>query len=428
MFTQSSRIDTAVAVFAPNLETVASNVIVPGITEVVTARFLPTTASTEARKALMLVMAILATSSTDNKALWKSYLVTYILIAYPSLATDKDVARAVSIQQITDEEMVGLNAAGALLKDIIREEEVSKTLGRRILRQAKKLFPQYDVALSENDLEDLADSQDIRAMYGHVSLVIFLAAKVITDQNRNSITSARPKALISKYRMPANENGELTILNGTAKMSNEAHNGINRAWLEMSGFRIPALTQIIRGAVLGADISHDVVHTTVRLLAFSLMSHAVFCRDLITTYDWVQDYDPLRSSISIFVSSANALAKVDPVLRPYVKVIYQDRASFFPRRDMLPLVACAVAVKQEDGGSMMNYATDAQFSGVVAAFRAKRAEVEKKADGAQLTAPLPPPPEVLQGEDSAAVLEPGVPSAGPPRTEPLPPRPDSPGV
>ncbi|TQS38262.1 hypothetical protein Golomagni_01238 [Golovinomyces magnicellulatus] len=215
--------------------------------------------------------------------------------------------------------------------------------------------------------ENLTYCYKEKSLYAHLALVIFLAGKKIEDINRTAITIARPKALIEKYRIPG-----IAILNGPAMISNHGHLFIHQAYIEMTKFTGECFKEFSNYTTSTTNLYQDIINVNVTLLRFANMQHAAIINRFIGAYPWVSEISELRQCLTIYASSVQALCKMPPALQPYVKLIYGDKSGIFPRKELGPLIACALEVEKEINETLKNYHHDDQFGEIVKKFRILR--------------------------------------------------------
>lgn len=217
----------------------------------------------------------------------------------------------------------------------------------------------------------------MKHIYAHYSLIVFLAGKIITVDNREAITEKRPAAIIGKCNLDENT----LTLNGPLRISDDGHVYINAAWSEMTIFRATCFLEFIQYASMEVNFAQDIIYTSVHLLRYTGLSHARFSYKLIMSNPWVKDFAPLQSSYTTFEDSLKESIKVPALLQPYVKLIFADKSSLFPRKEMEPLVACAVAMEQEMHDSVQQFYRSDKYAAIVDLFLAERQR--RSAGGAQ---------------------------------------------
>jgi len=226
----------------------------------------------------------------------------------------------------------------------------------------------------------------MKHVYAHYSLVVFLAGKGIDDINRSAITEKRPRAIINKCKLD-----EVTeTLNGSLRLSDPSHTYINAAWSEMTIFRAACFMEFIHYASMEVNLAQDIIYTSVHLLRYTGLSHARFSYKLIKSNPWVREFPPLQSSVAVFEDSLKESMRVPSILQPYVKLIYADKSSLFPRKEMEPLVACAAAMEQQLHDTVQQFFRSDKYAAIVDLFldERNRRAVTKKTKGIATLAEL----------------------------------------
>jgi len=90
--------------------------------------------------------------------------------------------------------------------------------------------------------------------------------------------------------------------------------------------------------------------------------------EFIRSYPWIVEIPALRTPLSVYVESMGALSRTDPVQRPFIKVIYGDKSPIFPRKELEPLVACAVKVATNVSETIKGFYVSNAFTAIVEAF------------------------------------------------------------
>jgi len=208
----------------------------------------------------------------------------------------------------------------------------------------------------------------MKHIYAHYSLIVFLAGKMVDDINRAAITEKRPAAIIGKCNLD-----EVTeTLNGALRLSNTSHTYINAAWSEMTIFRAACFLEFINYASMEVNYAQDIIYTSVHLLRYTGLTHAKFSYKLIRGNPWVRDFPPLQSSVTVFEDSLRESMRVPAILQPFIKLIFADKSSLFPRKEMEPLVACAVALEQQMHESVQQFFRSDKYAAIVDMFLDER--------------------------------------------------------
>lgn len=217
----------------------------------------------------------------------------------------------------------------------------------------------------------LHNEASVPVIYGVLSLVMFLAGKTITEENKSSIESKRPAAIENKFSCKNS-----MFLTGAYKMSRAAHEGVNRSWTILSEFRRKVFDALTYFPQNDTSLSMNVIWTTVKLMEYVGMQHTQLIHALLRTYPWVINVPALRSSVHAYLVSLTQFQHVEARLRPFYKVIYGDRSTLFLRKNMEPLIAVAVHHLSENRPEVSNYFTTSGSKAVITAFERYKETVQ----------------------------------------------------
>lgn len=229
-----------------------------------------------------------------------------------------------------------------------------------------RIHPDVDLALGNGEWVG-------KVVLCYYSIILFLAGKRIEGEDHSQITDLRPKALRGKAHIDA----PLDFLEGSLRMSDASHLFINNAWSEMGQLRTVVFTEYAGYDSDDTDLAKDIIWTSVHLLRFAYMSHALITYNFLQAYPWAYDVPALKTSISIYISSLKESGKVDQRLFPFIKLIYGDKSGLFPRKEMEPLIACAKKVQEESNSSLADFYSNASFNPIVEAFMEEKERREK---------------------------------------------------
>jgi len=358
--------------------------------------------------ALGLLFTLMGTSTTATLEEWKSYVCSYTCYLLPDML-------------------------GKLPKESYQTISVTRpTIAPTLLRIQQYVHHAYDETEEANPLADdglqgvtahaglpKADAGagykwvgaecSMKHIYAHYSLVVFLAGKQITDLNRAAITEKRPLAIIGKCSLD-----ETTlILNGPLRLSDASHLYIHTAWSEMTIFRAQCFLEFMNYASMNVNFAQDIIYTSVHLLRFSGLAHARFSYKLIKSNPWVREFAPLQSSIAVFEDSLKESMKVPPPLQPYLKLIYADKSSLFPRKEMEPLVACAVALEEQLQESVGQFFRSDKYAALVDLFLEERSARMSRTVTRQVTTLAELEEQEELGSQAAYALGGDAPAGGP---------------
>lgn len=327
---------------------------------------LPPDLSDEEMMAAGLLFMLMGTATSASLESWKSYICSYTCFLLPEiqgrLPAESYAFVALSKAAITP----ALARVQQYVEVGLVEEENNKMSDTGLLNIT--LHPDLPAAGAETGYKWCGAEASMKHIYAHYSLIVFLAGKIITPENREALTEKRPAAIIGKCNLD-----ELTLtLNGNLRISDVGHVYINAAWSEMTIFRATCFLEFIQYASMEVNFAQDIIYTSVHLLRYTGLSHARFSYKLIMSNPWVKDFAPLQSSYTTFEDSLRESIKVPALLQPYVKLIFADKSSLFPRKEMEPLVACAVAMEQEMHDSVQQFYRSDKYAAIVDLFLAER--------------------------------------------------------
>ena len=182
------------------------------------------------------VFALAFTSTSKNLDEWKNLLISYSNKLFDGLVR-KIPTNQITIQEIPTETINQLLSEYCQLS-LINETTASEDPENQSNGPPGCFNNFYPKGLAipkigqDLDPEFALYSCDEKALYAHYAIVVFLAGKRPSDQNRSAFTEKRAKALIDKFKIDAPG-----ILNGSMKISNRGQEMTNQAWLELSAFR-----------------------------------------------------------------------------------------------------------------------------------------------------------------------------------------------
>lgn len=325
---------------------------------------LPGSSSEETAVAWLLYLALMGTSVSPKVKEWKTWVLSYLVGVAPHLAS-KLPSRAYPREALSDQKV----------KDIVKVFDDIKALystkDRNVIVPGMKALCE-SVAISgcppiAKDLawETLSGDWDPKILLGHFSIVLFLAGKRIDGTDHSPITKARPEAVRSKAHLYTVR----ALLDGPLRLSDASHNLINSAWAEMAVARASAITEFATYSQSDTDFGQDIIYTTMHLLRWSGMQHARITMDFLHSYPWAVEVPQLRTFIAKYLDHMKTAAKFDPNVQPYLKVIFQDKVDIFPRKELEPLVGCALDTMESVSDTLKSFYRSSDYSSIVAAFR-----------------------------------------------------------
>lgn len=308
-----------------------------------------------------------ATSESTTLDQWKNLIATFTNTLFDGIVTKlpKDQYQMV---KLSDADIAKLrqsfvtldNATDAIIDDNSTGLPVGAFGG---------FYPSWDLPIPSQSVAGGwgTYSRSEKTLYAHYALVVFLAGKKITNDNRTAITVARPKALIGKFTIEGVE-----TLNGLLKMSNVAHEMIFQAWLEMSSLKAECFREFSSYTASQTSLGQDIILTNITLMRFAQMNHATIIHKFLLAYPWASELPYLRQPLTLYMDSLAAAAKMPASLQPFIKIIWGDKSGLFPRKDLGALIAVALDTEKEVNETLSSYYSDERFASIVEAFRDDR--------------------------------------------------------
>lgn len=255
-----------------------------------------------------------------------------------------NIARGLNIDgTFKDEESVADSAD--------RDSEINQEYTNHLLNLSfPPDFPDLDIT-DEFFPQDLIPCSGITSVYGFMALLFFLAGKQINETNSVTITTRRPQNLIDTYKIPEKARFFLT---GDGRMQMNALTMCNNMWTIHTPLRIAIISQIAHFSQ-GSSLAMRVVYTVSKLLEYVGMQQALYINQFLMAHPEAIEYSTLRPSLISYVNSMNQLKTVDPILRPYFKVIYGDQTRIFHRNSILALASVAIAYQRKFNDSIKHY-------------------------------------------------------------------------
>lgn len=313
-----------------------------------------------------LAFMLMGTNTTASLEEWKSYVCSYTCFLIPEmrgkLATENYAYTAISKAAIAP---VLTRLQAYIDKGLVGEEDnnLSDTGLVNITLHAG-----LPAASAPGGYKWAGAEATMKHIYAHYSLIVFLAGKIITDVNRAAITENRPGAIIGK----CNLDEETLTLVGALRLSDASHVYIHAAWAEMTTFRAACFLEFMNYASMNVNFAQDIIYTSVHLLRYTGLTHARFAYKLLKANPWVREFPPLQGSVTVFEDSLRESMKVPSLLQPYLKLIFADKSNLFPRKEMEPLVACAVAIEEQMSDTVQQFYRSDKYAAIVDLFMDER--------------------------------------------------------
>lgn len=337
---------------------------------------LPKGVSEEARRAFLFLVMCAGTSLSSSLNEWKAYVAVYTLAVAPGLEA-RMPASSFTLVPLTPAQVIELTTIFESFKSALsdrNESAVTDIVSRGAAASYIPGLPKWNPSL---DWKPAGRMWVPKVMFGHYSIVLFLIGKRVDGDDHTSIAINRPDAIKKKAHLSM----PVPFLDGDLRLSDSSHVLINNAWAELATLRGLALTEFAQFAQSDTNFSQDLIYTTMHLLRWGGMQHARITIDFLRAFPWVASIPSLRTPLAVFVESIRALEKIDPTLRSYVKLIYGDKSAVFPRKELEPLVACAVSVAKEINPTLEDFYVSNAYASIVDAFTEERDRRDKIREG-----------------------------------------------
>jgi hypothetical protein len=341
------------------------------ITEKTPYWVLPGSSSDETKISLLLHLAMAGTSESGKLSDWKTWVLTYLVGVAPHLSS-KLPARAYPKNTYNDEQVKHLTDGLARIKGFYETKDmtvITSSMNDYVSKIQIPGLPQPNLGL---EWSSLSGDWNPRVLLSHFSIVLFLAGKRVEGTDHSSITTARPEALRKKAHMLKPR----ALLDGPLRLSDTSHNLINNSWAEMSAARAAAIVEFSTYGQSDTDFGQDIIYTTMHLLRWSGLQHAKITMDFLHAYPWAPEVPTLRTFVAKYIESMKAAGKYEAGLQPYLKIIFQDKVDIFPRKELEPLVGCALEMMEYASDTLKDFYRSSEYSSIVAAFRE---EAERRA-------------------------------------------------
>lgn len=376
----------------------APNLVGTGFERKIPFYVFPPNMTIQHREYMTFYLAGLGTSEEPRLEAWKSWIVTYVSIVTPPIAKMLNTKMFQPIM-VSSPKILSLVEIFERVEKAIEDDNL--TLAGQITAELEELvvFEGLPAMKKGLNLATANGEWTTKVIVSHYAIMLFLAGKRMSGDNHSQITVARPKALKGKAHLE----GSIELLEGTFRMSDEAHVKINDAWSEMGSLRAVVFTEYARYEATTASEVQNLIWTTMHLLRFSGMSHAAIVFNFLQVCPWVYEVPTLRPALATYIRSVVASSKVDQKIFPYLKLIQGDKSDFFKRSELEPLIACAVSVLTETNPTLAAFYTKPEFAPIVEAFTVLREEKEKTgAPKVELTPPSKSFEENEEDEESDA--------------------------
>jgi len=356
---------------------------VTAFTQRVVVPVLPRDASYDLQIAFGVYLMLCGTSASTSLDEWKKYIATYSAYIVPSVA-QRLPQEVYTLHPIGTEKAQQIIAAYGGFKTYLEaldggaDADHKEALLRGLQVEGLPRPP------SQGPWEEVYSQGHPKVIACHYAIVLFLMSKRVEADNHSPITEARPRALKGKAHITE----VMPFLDGKLRLSDVSHLALNSAWSESAALRGACVLEFCRFAEIETDITQDLIYTSMHLMKFGAMAHAKITYAFLKAYPWAGEIPALMNAISIYKDSVLASSKHPEEIRPYLKLIYGDKLSIFPRNELDVLVACAVEVEKETNPTLADFYVNDQYGPIVESFKEemeKRGEIRRRLIDSQLS-------------------------------------------
>lgn len=288
--------------------------------------------------AFHLYLIVSGTSPSEDRQEWRNYIATLVCLCFPDIR-QKIVDNAAYEESFLSDEMLTLLMTWYDTYTTLSEAGDDVDLKAEIITTANAMVLPLSLPVGKASASaTLSDVCDFEAIYGHLSLVLFLAGKRIDEKNRAAITAKRPGAIERKYY----NSRAIASLTGALALSNNAHAQIHAAFAHLSHMRIVTFEMVAGFNQQNGDPRAEVVATNTRLMRFSGMQQAAIIDAFLSSHEEAFSVPMLAPAIASYTASLVDLAKVPDAVRPYFKIMYADATRAFNRNDVSHLICVAL--------------------------------------------------------------------------------------
>lgn len=336
---------------------------------------LPDDVTLKVRTSVLTVMTAFGTSSDTTASSWKSWLLSYLCMAYPEVS-DLVTFRGTDEFRVVELPALLVSNWTSVFDNIANEVEGAE---KTIL--PCEMFPELD----NPELSfELICCNELNGLYCYAALLMFLCGKTISDLNREAITVKRPKALMQEFQTA----DSAFILTGAGRLSSTAHSSLNSAWTAIADPRI-SIVEHFSQAIGEGKTPYRIMSQVMKLLALTGMNYVKLIIRLLEAAPFVTTMPALQADLRAFKESVARLSVIQPHFRPYYKLAYGNDCTIFRRREMPGLVSIAIVYGSTYNETLKNYRIEAGYGTLLQKFqiacRENGLEFERSSDQAIVT-------------------------------------------
>lgn len=324
---------------------------------------IPSNSSDNLRFGMALYLMLCGTSASRSVEEWKKYIAVYSAFIVPSVGA-RLATEVYQTYTLGSEKIASIENAYVALRQAMSSAQSALELGPKNAFYTACAIEGLPTPRTNLPWEESYNVMHGKVVASHYSIVLFIMAKRVEADNHAPITQARPEALKNKAHL----SGVIAFLDGSLRLSDESHLAINSAWSESAALRATCITEFVTYSGMETETTQDLIYTSMHLMKFGGMNHAKITYAFLRAYPWAGEVPALKSAVGVYVDSVRAAQKYSDTLRPYLKLIYGDKLSIFPRNDLEVLIACAVEIEKVANPTLADFFVNDRFGAVVEAF------------------------------------------------------------
>ena len=222
----------------------------------------------------------------------------------------------------------------------------------------------------QGDMEDL---MALPSLYGHFSLVIFLADKKDLEHGARGLTHERGVAIEQKYF-----NGkQIASLTGTLALSDAAHRSIPVVYVSPAALRKLIFKKVASFDQHSSDVCSEVIATTTRLMRYSGMQHVPLIDRYLSRYKYADAITMLRVDLLEYRASKRDMKTIPDEQVPYFKLIFGNDSYPFLRKNLTNLVAVAVTDAREEKPDLRYRWVPANYDRIMERYNQETADFQR---------------------------------------------------
>lgn len=308
-------------------------------------------------RAFHLYLIVAGTSDSTDARRWRNYVVTLTCACFSNMREDLLANPLHEDKPMSEASVTALMQWYTMYRGALAPD-ADDAVRASCAEDLPGLYPDLDLPLGTASTRiDIDHVLDIPSIYGHFSLVLFLAGKTITEKNRSSITQKRPAAIERKYFGGT----PVASLSGSLALSSAAHTQIHAAFVYLGHARKIIFQQVALFNTQDGNPQVEIVATTTRLMRFAGMQQAILIDRWLLAHPEGFRVPLLVPSIQHYVASLKELQKLPSEQRPYFKLINGDTTRAFNRNDLEYVLAVALSEEREINPTLKQYAIPPNF-------------------------------------------------------------------